>query len=304
MRCNRKVPWLAVCALALGGGYACSDVESIGDPPKPELTPQSSFRANVGGFGCGLTYTVITETNDAELAPYEVGPMTDTARVCETWTGSDYQVEVTQIGSSEPATDYAEDIKTVVYQNGTTSAYDAYNGFAESQPDVGPTSFELVAATESERQASYQDPYYGVVASQDPNCSTSCAAYNRAGAEIPGIPSIPEIPGLRRKALKALLRGKSEIAPSAEGYRRFRETAADGSETTISVDPVTELIRRQEISNPRVRIVADLRWSKVRSKYVRDRMDVVSEEIVAGKSLVSRSTIRLTDVQWNASLGQ
>lgn len=137
---------------------ACSD---LSEPPKPVHSPPSSFRASVAGFSCELTYNVITETNDAELATYEVAVMTDTARVCQTWTGNDYNVEVTQIGSSEPATDYAEDIKTVVYQNGVTTAYDVYNNFAESQPDIGPVSFDFVAATASEKQASYEDPYYG-----------------------------------------------------------------------------------------------------------------------------------------------
>ncbi|MGI8619883.1 MAG: hypothetical protein ACR2L6_12485 [Gemmatimonadaceae bacterium] len=247
-----------------------------------------------------MTYTVITQTNDAELAAYEVETLTDTASVCETWTGSDYNVEVTQIGSSEPASDFSEDIKTAVYQNGTTSAYDNLGGFAESQPDVGPTGFEFVAATAEEKQASYNDPYYGVMASSDPACAVPpCALQNSAPSHAAGVGIGPE---LRRPALKALLKGKAELGLSPEGYRRFRQLSPNGDEVTISVDPVTELIRRQEIRNARGRIVAELNWSRVREKYVRDRMDVVSEEVLNGRTLVSRTTVLLTDMKWDPTL--
>lgn len=147
-----RVREMAVLLVIGVGALACADTRLGLGPKDPERVAPGSVRPTVGGFTCGVTYTVITETNDAELAAYDVEPLTDTASVCQTWTGSDYQVEVTQIGSSEPASDFAEDIKTAVYQNGTTSAYDANGIFAESQPDIGPTGFEFVAATEEEKQ--------------------------------------------------------------------------------------------------------------------------------------------------------
>lgn len=142
----------------------------------------------------------------------------------------------------------------------------------------------------------------GVLASSDPACAVPpCGTYSRAplGNQAP-----TEFPGIRRRALQKLLIGKTEISPSGEGHRRFREVAADGSETVISVHPVNELIQRQEIRNTRMRIVADLQWTRVREKFVRERMDVVSEEVVGGRSLVSRTTIRLSDVQWNLPAGR
>src|SRR5205823_7691553 len=54
-----------------------------------------SLRANVGGFSCAVTYDAITQTDETELQPYGVEPVTDTARICEQWTGSDYNAEVT-----------------------------------------------------------------------------------------------------------------------------------------------------------------------------------------------------------------
>lgn len=294
---TRTVRRAAAVALAFGA-LACSDSRVALGPDDPARVEPGSIRPTIGGFACGVTYTVITQTNDAELTEYDVEPLTDTASVCQTWTGSDYNVEVTQTGSSEPASDFSEDIKTAIYQSGTTSAYDAYGSYAESQPDVGPTGFEFVAATAEEKQASYNDPYYGVMASSDPACAVPpCALQSSA----PGAASAGVAP-LRRPALKALLKGKTEVGLSAEGFRRFHQSSPNGEEVTISVDPLTELIRRQEIRNARGRIVAELNWSRVREKYVRDRMDIVSEEVVNGRTLVSRTTVLLRDVKWDQAL--
>ena len=287
----------------VAGALACSDSRVALGPGDPDRVAPGSVRPTVGGFACEVTYTVITQTSDAELAEYGVEPLTDTASVCQTWTGSDYKVEVTQIGSSEPVSDFSEDIVTAVYQNGATTAYDTYGSYAESQPDVGPTGFEFVAATEEEKQASYSDPYYGVMASSDPACAVPPCALQNSGpvdATVAGVGS----QNLRRPALRALLKGKDEIRRSLEGYRQFRQILPTGDQVTISLDPDTELIRRQEIRNVRGRIVAELNWSRVREKYVRDRMDVVSEEMINGRPVVSRTTILLKDVRWGQTLGR
>lgn len=241
---------------------------------------------------------MITQTDETELAPFGVEPVTDTARVCETWTGSDYNVEVVQVGRSEPASDYAEDIKTVVYQNGATTAYDAYGNFVESQPDVGGTSFDFVAADETERQASYNDPYYGVLASSDPNCVEGCALMSRSE-----LPSAAASAGpIRRAALKALLKGRAEIAPSPEGFRQFEYIASNGDREIISVDPVTELIRRREYADAQGTLRADMAWTAWRGKYVRDRMEILSDELVRGKRYRSRTIVVIRNMEWNPAL--
>lgn len=133
------------------------------------------------------------------------------------------------------------------------------------------------------------------MATSDPACAVPpCALQSSAATDVSGIGS-----AVRRPALKALLKGKAELGLSPEGYRQFRNVSSTGDETTISIDPVTELIRRQEIRNARGRIVAELSWSRVREKYVRDRMDVMSEDMVNGRILVSRTTLLLRDVKWD-----
>lgn len=275
--------------------FACSDNGS--EPSGPRLTPPESLRATIGGFSCGVTYDAITQTDETELASFGVEPVTDTARICEQWTGSDYNGEITQIGSSEPASDYAEDVGTVIYQAGTTRAYDRSGNQMEGPGGVGATSFEFVAATSSEQQASYNEPYYAVIQDPDPvHCSNPpCAAMDvRVGGRSIGIPS-----PLRRGVLRYLLNGKTEIAPSLEGYRQFRGTSPTGEETTIAIDPITELIRRQEVRTANATVRADLTWALSNGKFVREQMDVVGEETVRGQRISSRTRILLRNVHWD-----
>jgi hypothetical protein len=286
----------------------CSDG---GAPAGPTMNAPNSLRANVGGFGCAVTYNAITQTNETELQPYGVEPVTDTARICEQWTGSDYSAEVTQIGSSEPPSDYHEDMGTVVYQAGTTTPYDFAPSQMESSDPVGSTSFEFVAATSDERQASYNDPYYAVIADPDPvHCSNPpCAAMSRSdGTASPATVStssahadLVPIP-LRRPVLLALLRNATELGLSPEGFRRFQKTYPTGETLILSIDPVTELIRRQEISSTAGSTTADLTWSIQNGKFVREQMDIVSEDIQGSKKFTSHTKILLRNVHWDPTL--
>lgn len=261
-----------------------------------------SLRANVGGFSCALTYDAITQTDETELQPYGVEPVTDTARICETWTGSDYNGEITRIGSSEPPSDYSEDMSTVVYQSGSTTPYDASAGQMEASSGVGANSFEFVAATADEQQASYNDPYYAVVADPDPvHCSNPpCAAQNvlvGGGARSIAVPA-----PVRRLVLKYLLNGATEILPSVEGFRQFRKVYPTGEEVTISIDPVTELIRRQETKAKSATTRADLTWSLQNGKYVREQMDITGEDVVGSKKFTSHTLVLLRNVHWDPNV--
>lgn len=255
------------------------------------------MQAYIGGFECALTYDAITQTDETELAPFGVEPVTDTARICEQWTGNDYNAEITQIGTSEPASDYSEDVGTVIYQAGTTSAYDKLGNQMVSPEGVGANSFEFVAATADEQQASYNDPYYAVIQDPDPvHCSNPpCAAMDISV----GIPSTGGPNPVRRGVLKHLLKGKEEIAPSAEGFRQFRAVSATGEETTIAIDPITELIRRHEIKTTNGTVRADLTWSLRNGKFVREQMDVVGDETIGGRRNSSRTRILLRNVHWD-----
>jgi hypothetical protein len=116
----------------------------------------------------------------------------------------------------------------------------------------------------------------------------------KVGPRSTGV-SIP----LRRGVLRHLLSGKTEIAPSAEGFRQFRGVSPSGEETTISIDPITELIRRQEIKTPDRTVRADLTWVLTNGKFVREQMDVAGDEIVRGRRISSTTRILLRNVHWD-----
>jgi len=274
---------------------------SNGDAPAgPKPAAPTGLRANVGGFSCGVSYDAITQTNETELSPYGVEPVTDTARICEQWTGNDYNAEITQIGSSEPPSDYSENVTTVVYTSGGTTPYDASGVSMEGAADVGANSFEFVAATSDEQQASYSDPYYAVVADPDPvHCSNPpCAIQNvLAGVRTTAV-TVP----LHRPVLQHLLKGTTEIQPSLEGFRQFRRVSSTGEEFTISIDPLTELIRRQETVTKSGSTRADLSWSLQNGKFVRERMDIATKDLVGTKWISSQTRVLLRNVHWDAAV--
>jgi hypothetical protein len=288
---------------------ACSGAEPGEGLSGPSLKAPGTLRATIGGFGCGVSYDAIVQTDETELVAYGVEAVTDTAHICEQWTGNDYNAEVTQTGSSEPASDYAEDVGTVIYQAGTASVYNKSGGQMEAPSGVGASSFEFVAATQEEQQASYNEPYYAVIQDPDPvHCSNPPCADMDVKVGVPGINVPPTGRGdvttavaspLRRGVLKSLLKGMTELMPSTDGFRRFRGVSPRGEELTISIDPITELIRRQEVKTANSTVRADLTWSLRNGKFVRDQMDVVGEDVVNGRRISSKTTILLRNVNWD-----
>lgn len=286
---------LAVIGAALTV-VACFDTAS----PAPPVTPPAVI---LSSGQCGVSYTLITKMTDSAALSYGAPAQTDTAQVCETWTGSDYQVQITQTGSSEPVSEYSEDVKTVVYSSGQTTPYAADGAAMESASGVGTTAFDFGQATAAEQQASYNDPYYGVTQGSTlagcPGNPTAivCDGTTPATAQqrSSGVPSVLREHNLRRRALRALMSDKDEIAPSAEGYRRFRSVAGE-QETIIGIDPVTELIRTQDTNGPDGHTQAKLFWRLENGGYVRHRMEIDSDEVISGKTVRTSAVVSLANV--------
>ena len=290
-----------VACFAIG----CSNADTPASPARVLSPPP--VRATIGSFPCDISYHAITQTDESELAPYGVLAITDTVSICEHWTGSDYSGEITQIGSSEAASDYQEDVKTVVYETGGTSAYDVAGNTIEAASGVGANSFEFVAATPDEQQASVNDPFYAIEADPNPvHCSVPpCPVQLRAaGIRVvdPAKPHSDLLVPLHRSVFTYLLRGMALIAPSAEGFLQFRRTSAAGEEVTLSIDPVTELIRRQETRTSKGSNRADLTWTLQNGKYVRNQMDITTQDVVGAKTFTSHTRVLLTDVRWDPSV--
>lgn len=143
--------------LALGCGQRDALSTSLREPPLASrvLTPSSSA-------GCGVFITLVTTDYDSGLEPYELAESTDTATVCETWTGNDYVVYAKVIGSSDNVPEYVEAVHGADYQSGAITPFAANDVPVGPTSSVAPTAFDLVLADDAQRQASYDDPYYGV----------------------------------------------------------------------------------------------------------------------------------------------
>lgn len=297
---------LSVVCLVTIGLSACSEAAS---PPPSSYQPPALLMT---AAECGVSYTSITTMTDSAALAYGAPAVTDTANVCETWTGSDYTMQVTQTGSSEPVSEYSEDVKTVLYTNGQTTPYAADNTAIETGSDVGTTSFDFGQATASEQQASYNDPYYGIAQDSahtpcpgDPTaiiCNGTPSSSSRGSASVAGRLAANGIPLLRehhlqRKALRALMSDKEEILPSIEGFRRFRSVIGD-QELILGVDPVTELIRTQETNAPDGHVMARLSWRLENGRFIRHRMEIDSDESINGKTVRSFAVVSLTNVRF------
>jgi hypothetical protein len=102
--------------------------------------------------------------------------------------------------------------------------------------------------------------------------------------------------GIKRLGVRALVDDKDEIAPSPEGYRRFRKVR--GEETLIlSVHPITQLLVGEEAVGPRGATTARHTWKLGLNGWVRDRTEIEATEIVNGRTFRSRATLRFLDVR-------
>jgi hypothetical protein len=290
---------------------ACSDdgpVSSRDAAPVVE-GQQKIAQRSTAPFACGVEYTVVATLQDDVLASYGMATLTDTSRVCGTWTGSDYRVHVEQLGSSEPPSETSDPLKTAMFSDGVASGTEVSGAPISDASYVASTAFDLGQATANEVQASYNDPYYGVYGGGGggggggDTCISGCDMMLRADADTadaPGNPRAKEVKrkdhGIKRTATRALVGDKDEIEKGSNGHRRFK--SVDGEiETIIEVEPSTELVSAQETRTKRGVTRARLQWNKRNTGYVRDLMVIDAVE-TDGNGTVnkSRATVRILDL--------
>lgn len=311
---SRRAPSDALAlVVVLGAVGACADFSA---PPGAAREDPRVVTSSTGA-SCGVSYTTVLTLVDDELADYEVPSLTDSARVCETWTGSDYSARITSTGSSEPASEYSDSTAAVTYEAGTTTGYTATGAPTTDGAEViGADAFDVVQATAAERQASYDAPYYGVYSGGGggggggDECLDCEIGLRQPAANVVTAAGVPGgTPGgvadsmvgrfvrhgLSRRGVRALVDDKDEIARSPLGRRRFRSMAGD-EETIIEIDPATELMVAQSTSSPRGRTQATLRWARRRDGWVRERLEVESVETVNGIQRRGRATVVISNL--------
>lgn len=213
-----RLPRQGALALVLSvmgiGGCSGGDLAA----PRPDDRPNLA----VNSFPCALSFSAVITAHDEEFAEYGVADRVDTVQVCETWTGSDYDFQVRTTGSSDELAGFPDSIATVQYRAGHVAGF-AKTGESVTAPgEVGATSFDFVTAEPVQVSASYSDPYYAVLANEDPgsggddgggggDCGQSC----QPSVSIAGGSGVGH--GVRRRALRAVLAAHHEIEKSPEG---------------------------------------------------------------------------------------
>lgn len=318
---NALRKWLRPVA-ALAVLAACTDDRQL-TVAKPADSPASNS-SNWAPFTCGVTYQTNTTLLDESLSAYGVPEISESQRTCETWTGSDYRMYVQDTGTSTTDSEVTNDVTTTWYEYGSTRGFDASGAEVASTSAVAADAFALGLATPEEKQASYNDPYYGIYQSATPEpcpsdptaiiCGTG-GSNNRlpsaanqtisyAGTRNPDAAKVGRKEhGFRRRALRALLANSDEVDRSADGRRRFRSVKG-AEETIIIVDPATELMVGQEVINPAGKTRTRLSWTRFNQRggpngYVRERMEVEAED-AQGRS-TSRATVTITDISFSGA---
>jgi hypothetical protein len=264
---------------------------------------------------CGASFAVITDETDSLMTAYGVGTSSDTVNVCESWTGSDYDYQVSGAGSSDNVPGFADTVQTVAYQGAYLNGYTQSGAPAAEPTNVG-SLFDFVMADNPTRQASYDDPYYGV-SSHDPNACTQppCPLMSRASQAPTASSSSKSTPpqsrpdiligivdtlftrhGLSRRGVRALVNESEEITPSAQGYRRFR-MVTDGMTVVRSIDPLTQLLMAEQSISASDTMTVTHKWTKVLGGYLHDRSDYVNVETIDGRQVRSFGSVRFRNVR-------
>jgi hypothetical protein len=289
---------------------------SEGDTISPQSKLNSAAFSFVPMSNCGASFRVIANETDSLLVQYGIENTVDTVDICEAWTGSDYDYQVVGVGSSENVPGVMDTVQTVTYQGGYVTGYTETGANAADPSNVGPTAFDFMKADNSAVQASYDDPYYGV-SSHDPGVCIHppCAEQSIGVAQappaaaasrlvVPGAVRLDIIPGqdtlfrrhgLTRRGVRALVDASEEIAPSAQGLRRFKQVK--GTTTIVrSIHPLTQLIMAEEWTTPDEDMRMTHQWTRVAGGYVKDRSKYVSVQQIEGRAVTSTGTIQLTNV--------
>lgn len=86
-----------------------------------------------------------------------------------------------------------------------------------------------------------------------------------------------------------------EVAPSSEGYRRFRRAEA-GGELVVSLDPVTQLLVGEEASAGGARVTTRHQWKRSGSYFVKKQTDIEDSEMVDGRPVTHRVVLTFDKV--------
>jgi hypothetical protein len=237
---------------------------------------------------------MIVDQDDSLMAQYGIPSVVDTFSVCENWLGTDYTVRADRTGSSEWGVAAPDSSVSVEYGSGVVSGYNADGSANADGTSVGATSFDFVRASDALRQASYDDPYYGVYASDGGNMCVPTAGQSCPLSSTKSDGKFTNH-GLGRRGVRALVDSMPELGRGAKGERRFRGLRGR-AEWIVSVDAETQLLVGEETREGGRTSKTTHYWRRVAGGYARDRTEIDDTDEVEGKKVASRAVITFTDV--------
>lgn len=298
-------------SLACAAAWACADtISPINEAAIPEraAAPLLDWTA-----GCGVAFTAAMTYEDDLLTAYGIPGTSDTIQFCETWTGSDYFIRETTIGSAFNAFQEPDTARTIEYSGGLVRGYAADGGPAHGNVSVGPTAFDFMQVDEATRQASYDDPYWAVYSDGSGNPCPPPQLQCRApggiglveGAASPDTTAatpdsarpVREFKrhGLSRRGLRALVENATELARSPEGHRRFR-LRRGSADVVLTLDRVTELLIGEETTSEGRMSRTSHQWKRHGARgYVREQTVAETVEDMNGRAVRSRRTTTITN---------
>lgn len=299
---RRRLSTALLTATAVGLFSSCSDTTAVTRVPPRHL-------ADISGGNCGASYTLLTDEQDSVMSQYGIPATKDTIAVCETWVGNDYTIQVATVGSSENAVAVPDTVQQAYYSAGTITGFTGSGGaVTDASSSGGSTAFDLVTADDSQVQASYDNPYYGVYDSggDGSTCVTSinCLSASRSPVSSEATSNAPGNAygrhGLHRRGVRALVNAMEELPRSRGEPRRFHGTR-DGVDVVLSVDSTTELLVGEDYRTPDHRVFhATHLWKQLPGGgSARVRTDVTDEEDVNGHHYVNHSTVWVRGLRIN-----
>lgn len=239
-------------------------------------------------------------------ARWSVPADAETANVRESWTGSDYRVQVTITSSNSGEYGAPESASIVLYDAGSVVGYDA-NGTYQSSYANGGTAFDLVTASSEEVQASYDEPFYGIYGGGGGGGGGTCIELpcGEMVRSIPGEESVrtkPVPPGFKhdvtRKGVRHLLNAYEEVQASSASRRRFRRQLGN-IEKVIELDRSTDLMVQEEEASPGVTTVAKHFWRRLADgTYVKTRTEIQADRVLpSGLHAKDRTTVKISNVR-------
>ena len=247
---------------------------------------------------CGASFRVTMSEERPEMDDtYTWGPQTDTVDICETWVGDDYRWSVRTVGTSER--------EGGIYDMARDGAYDANvlytaeeGSIVQAEP-VGSTIFGALNTDESQIQASYDDPCYGVTSGG--GCPGGCEflmadpSGANGGSSQPG-DTLFKRHGIARRGVRALVESRDEIGRSPEGYRRFRKADSKG-EHFFLVHPTLDLLMGEEFRDDKIEMSSRNEWTPGGSGFVRSKTSVETRERFGRRKVQYRATMLISNLK-------